>query len=289
MKRFEFENYLGKEDFIFVEADKLCNDLAVLLCNKLIDERVRLYYDSNNKNDEHLKEEVAPRIKDAKKVIFIMNKDTSNNLEFRNMVNYALEIKKDVVIIKDSDYKLTHGMDMQLANVPTFIFDEKTIDEKLNEYEIITQDVIGELPNKKNINKKKQYIFIGLICFIVALLAVGVITVKNRLEYYNSFTYIYKDVENIDCIDISNYGNKAFEELQEKTINELDMSNGGFDSVDGINKLNVKTLNIAHNPNITNINLVFYCKGLERIKCSQDMLDNIMKYASKDVIIEVVN
>ena len=289
MKRFEFENYLGKGDFIFVEADKSCNDLAVLLCNKLIDERVRLYYDSNNKNDEHQKEEVAPRIKDAKKVIFIMNKDTSNNLEFRNMVNYALEIKKDVVIIKDSDFKLTHGMDMQLANVPTFIIDEKTIDEKLSEYEIITQDVIGELANKKNINKKKQYIFISLICFIVILLVVGVLVVRNRLEYYNSFTYIYKDIENIDYIDISSYGNKAFKELQEKTINELDMSNGGFDSVDGINKLSVKTLNVANNPNIKNINLIFYCNGLERIKCSQDMLDNIMKYAGNDVIIEVVN
>ena len=289
MKRFEFENYLGNEDFIFVEADKSCNDLAFLLCNKLIDERVRLYYDSNNKNDEHQKEEVAPRIKDAKKVIFIMNKDTSNNLEFRNMVNYALEIKKDVVIVKDSDFKLTHGMDMQLANVPAFIFDEKTIDEKLNEYEIITQDVIGEVPDKKNINKKKQYIFIGLICFIVILLAVGVFVVKNRLEYYNSITYIYKDVTNIDYINISEYGNKAFEELQEKTITELDMSNSNFDNFEGINKLSVKTLNIANNPNISNINLIFYCKGLERIKCSQDMLDNIMKYAGNDVIIEVVN
>lgn len=48
-------------------------------------------------------------------------------------INYALEIKKDVVIIKDSDFKLTHGMDMQLANVPTFIFDKKTIDEKFQQ------------------------------------------------------------------------------------------------------------------------------------------------------------
>ena len=63
MKRFEFENYLGNEDFIFVEADKSCNDLAFLLCNKLIDERVRLYYDSNNKNDEHQKGSIKVMLK----------------------------------------------------------------------------------------------------------------------------------------------------------------------------------------------------------------------------------
>lgn len=288
MKNFEFENYLGEEDFILIEADKACNGPALLLCNHLIDERVRLYYDSDNKNDEHTKEEVAPRIKDAKKVVFIMNKDTSDNLEFRNMVNYALAIKKDVIVIKDGNFKLSHGMDMQLANVPTFIFDEKILNEKLAEYEIITQDVIGELPKKKNINRKKQYIFIGLISLIIILLAAGVLIVKNRFEYYKSPSYIYKDAEKIDYVNLSEYGINGFKELEGKEINELDLSSGGFNSIEGINLLNVKTVNIAHNPDIKNLNLIFYCSGLERIKCSQDMLDNIMKYNRGSVIIEVV-
>lgn len=289
MKTFEYENYLGSDDFIFVEAVKSCNDLAILVINKLIENKVRVYYDSDYKNDCHSSEEVANMIKNANKIIFIMSNDTSSSLRYRNMVNYALAIKKDILIIKDKEFNYSHGLDMQLANINYIIFNNDTYEKQLFDLEIINQDVIGTDIKKRNIDNSKKKVLISLISLLLLLFVVSIFVIKNRFDYYKSPEYIYKDITSADYIDASIYGYEAIDALKEIQIGELNLSNCNLSTIKGIENINAEVVNIAHNPDISDINLIYYCKNLKKIICSQDMLEMLISYNTDNILIEVVN
>ena len=274
LEKFEYKNYIGS-GFVYVGAASCDKKVATSIGNYLVKSGINVFFDMKGAKDADNAKVVAEAIDASSKAIFLISKSACASLEFRNAVNYALSIHKDILVIKLDDAGYTGGLEMQLANIPSirFMTEENLVDE-LREREIITQDILGSGNEKKNVNLKKQITVIALaVVMIVGFIVGSTIIVKNRIAYYNSAEYILRDADGAEYINIAKYGSEGLEALAGKSVKELDLTDGNFDSLFGIESITAETVNITGLNNVDNLDYVFYLNGLKKIKLSQDMLD----------------
>ena len=288
MKQFAYQSYTGTEPFLLLKACKADMPYALSLGDKLVQEGVRVYLDVCDTADAQAPEQTADALQNCDRVIFLLSEKACESLEMRNAVNYALAIKKDLLCLKIDSAPLSHGLDMQLANVTTLPYDDKTVMDALRTHECLTQNVIGEGMERKNVNRKKQYILAGIAAVIVALLVVGGIFAKQRIDYYRSAEYVFRNADGSEYINIASYGSEGITALADKSVKELDLTNGGFTDLTGIGKISVETLNLAGNPDLTDFHEIFYCPGLNCLVVSQDMLKAVNNYPHDNIQVVVV-
>ena len=288
MKAFAYQSYTGAEPFLLLKACKVDMPYALSLGDKLVQEGVRVYLDVCETKDSQVPEQTADAMGRCDRAIFLLSEKACESLEMRNAVNYALAIKKDIFCLKTDSAPLSHGLDMQLANVTMLPYDDKTVMDALRTHECLTQNVIGEGMERKNVNRKKQYVLAGIAAVIVALLVVGGIFVKQRIDYYRSAEYVFRNADGSDYINVAAYGTEGIAALSDKSVKELDLTDGGFTDLNGIGRIKVETLTLAGNPELTDFHEIFYCQGLHRVVVSQDMLQAVSKYPHDNIQVVVV-
>lgn len=288
MKAFAYQSYTGTEPFLLLKACKADMPYALSLGDKLVREGVRVFLDVCESNDSQVPEQTAGAIGRCDRAIFLLSEKACESLELRNAVNYALAIKKELLCLKTDTGKLSHGLDMQLANVTMLPYDDKTVMDELRTHECLTQSVIGEGMERKNVNRKKQLVLAGIAMVIVALLAVGGIFVKQRIAYYRSAEYVFRNADGSEYINIASYGPEGIAALAGKSVKELDLTDGGFTDLRGIGKVKVEQLTLAGNPDLTDFHEIFYCEGLRCLVVSQDMLEAVNNYPYDNIQVVVV-
>lgn len=288
MKAFAYQSYTGAEPFLLLKACKADMPCALSLGDKLVQEGVRVYLDVCETKDSQSAEQTADAMGRCDRAIFLLSEKACESLEMRNAVNYALAIKKNLLCLKTDDATLSHGLDMQLANVTMLPYDNNTVMDALRTHECLTQSVIGEGMERKNVNRKKQLVLAGIAAVIVALLVVGGIFAKQRIDYYRSAEYVFRNADGSEYINIASYGTEGITALADKSVKELDLTDGGFTDLTGIGNVKVETLTLAGNPELTDFHEIFYCEGLHRVVVSQDMLEAVNNYPHDNIQVVVV-
>ena len=131
MKQFAYQSYTGTEPFLLLKACKADMPCALSLGDKLVREGVRVFLDVCETKDSQVPEQTADAIGRCDRAIFLLSEKACESLELRNAVNYALAIKKELLCLKTDTGKLSHGLDMQLANVTMLPYDDKTVMDEL--------------------------------------------------------------------------------------------------------------------------------------------------------------
>ena len=289
MKQFAYQSYSGNEPFILLKACKDDMPYALSLGDKLVKEGVRVFVDVCESRDSQAPEQTADAIERCDRALFLLSEKACESLEMRNAVNYALEIKAKIICLKTDNAPLSHGLEMQLTNVPMLPYDDETVMDALRSHECLTQNVMGTGMELKNVNRKKQYILASIAAVMVILLVVGGIFVKQRVDYYQSAEYVFRNADGSEYINIAPYGEEGIAALADKFVKELDLTDGGFSNLNGISRVKVETLNLAGNTDLTDLHEIFYCEGLNRVVISQDMLKAINKYPHDDIQVVVVS
>ena len=284
MKRFNYISYGGPEDFIFIRCHKNDYKKSLILANKLIEEKIRVFFDSADDSDEHLPEEVSGGILNAKLCVFYISKEALNDLDFRNSINFALSSKIKTVCIKENDFEMGHGMDMQLANVTIY----KNIDELYN-YIINNEeykDCYGDGQIKNNNDSSKKIITLIVFALLVLLIIIGVLLIRNRINYYRSAEYRLSSIDKSEYLDFTSFTKDDFVYLEGKNIGLLYCADMNLENIEVLEKLNIKEIDISGN---TNINVEPLCKNnnLTKVIISQDMIEFAEELYSSGKIVEI--
>ena len=161
MKKYAYKNYIREQDFVFARCVKADEAKASFVANTLVEATVKTFFDVQGSSSSEKPEVIADTIERAETVIFFLSGKACESLEFRNNINFALEIKKHIVCIRLDKEELSHGMDMQLANIPVIDLSDKmniSMSSKAVKQRL-TADIIERLKKKRMLLKE---ILIGI-------------------------------------------------------------------------------------------------------------------------------
>ena len=274
MEKVLYKTYCGTLPSLFVAWGEDGTKAASELVNELCNMSVRTCYFETGSKDVNAASLTAEAIRNCSAAVFVLTKKAVEELEFRNIINFAINEHKKIICIKAEEFKLSHGMDMQLANIETIDYSSAAeCTEKMKNSEIITQNVLGQTAERKNINRKKQIVFTSIILAGIIAFAIGAFfIVRERIEYINSAEYVLRNADGQSYVDGREFAEDAIAALEGVSIGELDLSESGLHNLEGVDKICMKSINIAGNPDINTLYPLFDCKELEKIKISQDML-----------------
>lgn len=304
MKKYAYKNYIGDQDFVFARCVKADEEKASFVANTLVEATVKTFFDVQGSGASEKPEVIADTIEKAETVVFFLSGKACENLEFRNNINFALEIKKNIVCIRLDKSILRYGLDMQLANIPMLDLSERFFSpvlssaekqsiaeyavEKLKEYKAITQDTLGSVQEKKNVDFKKQIIIIAIIVLAVAAFAAGAYKiVSERVAYYQSTEYLLRNVDGSEYLNISQYGNEGIKVLAGKHIHELEFAGNSIDDFSGMKDVSAEIIDVTNCDN-ADFAEIMQTKDLQTIRVIQKQLKYVYPYRNQDVKIVVV-
>jgi len=272
---YAYENYIGDRDFIFIRCCKSDNDRCIPYVHKLVQSGVKVFLDVQGSKSGEKPSRVAQAIACCETALFFISKRSCESMEFRNGINYAMEINKPTVYVALEEDPLAYGLEMQLANVPRIAYSED-IEDKLKEYEVITQNVLGGEAVRKQVDIRRKVLMWGAIAVLVMTFIIAAVAiVRNRVAYYNSPQYALRDADGSEYVNIAAYGEDGIKALAGMTIGELDLTGSDVNDISGIRNMTVEILNVTDCNQLHNLKYIRGCPGLGRVKLSQDML----KYA----------
>lgn len=274
-KVFSYLPYLGVNSFAYFGCTIDDIEIAEPIANVLVNKGFRLYLDARGTKQERSVIELSNSIEESKGAIVFLSKKSIESLAYRNIINNLISLNKKTIFIKIGEFDLTYGLDMQLANlnvIPYTNYDE--IVDALLSSEILTQDMIGEGMEKRETSHKKAYIMVAMVVVCLLIFVFSAISIVNKM---NSAEYILKDVNDLEYLNIAEYGDVAIEVLKGRNFDELDLSFGAFESLNGLEDINVKTINVSDITNDLSLSSLKNIKGLQTVKISQ----NQIKYADE--------
>ena len=304
MKKYAYKNYIGDQDYIFARCVKADEAKASFVANTMVEAKVKTFFDVQGSSASEKPEAIAETIEKAETVLFFLSGKSCESLEFRNNINFALEIKKHIVCIRLDKEELSHGMDMQLANIPMIDLSDSMnisvsnkadkqklaadIIERFKAEEIITQDTLGSAQEKKNVNLKKQITIIAIIVLASAAFVAGAYKIIiERVAYYQSTEYLLRNVDGSDYLNISQYGNEGIKVLAGKHIHELEFTGNSIDDFSGMKDVSAKIIDVTNCENAA-FDEIMQTKNLQTIRVTQKQLKYVYPYRNQDVKIVVV-
>jgi len=286
-KKYGYENYIGNNDFVFIRCVKADSTKCVSYVEKLSQNGVKVFFDIQGSSDAEKPSKVAQAIYTCGTALFFISKNSCESLEFRNSINYAMEIQKNTVYVALEDEPLAHGLEMQLANVPRIDLTDD-FEEKLKAYGVITQDVLGAEPVRKHVDIKKKLIMSGVILALTALFVIAAVAIiKDRVAYYNSPQWILRDMDGSEYVNISAYGETGIRALAGMDIGEIDLTGSDINDLSAIQDVRAEVLNITDCKDLRDIGPVLKCEGLRTVKISQDMLKYVYDLRYQGIEFEV--
>ena len=271
MADFSFDPYSGPEPFLCLVSDRSETREHVVLANRLASSGIRVFF-ARTGDRSLLPESLSGAILNAAGVILFVNDSTVSRLEFRNAVNYALALKKPVLAVKPEGYVPSHGLDMQLANVMT-VPDGNAAEllDRISATGILSEAVKGDGMVKRPV-PVRRYLLTALLLLIGTGLLIGsVFIIRNRVAYYNSPEYLFKNIGDSEYLDVSHYGDAGIRALSGKWIGELSAKHMGLKDVEGFRSIDMNVLDLSGNPEIVSLVPLEDCPSLYLIRISGDM------------------
>ena len=264
----KYQAYQGPEDFIFIRAYKDDEGLLSGITNRLIDKRIRVFYDLASSRKSHRQEEIASAILNSSLCVFVLSKKAADSLDLRNSINYALSLKKDVVCIRKDEGELSHGLDMQLSNITFY----RNTDELIEYTEHNYRSCIGEGQIISTVDQRRKMMTIAMVILAALFLMISVFFITNRIGYFNSAEYRLKDIDNVEYLDLSSFKQGDIICLENRTIDEISFKDMDISSIKDIDKVNVRVIDISGNPDLKNIQPIIRSKTIKTVMISQDMI-----------------
>ena len=271
MKQFKYISYGGPEDYIFIRCHSHDAKRIIPFVNELIDKEIRVYFDCADSKDEHSPAEISAAIKNAELCIFALSPEALEDLDFRNSINFAFTNYKRLLCFRLTDKDLGHGMDMQLANVPMFKNENDLLNAILNDEHNDRFTGEGQKQIEENTTRKIMT-FVLLTLSLIFLFIFGY-AIIDRINYNNSPEYQLSNLEDIQYLDFTSYSNEDLVYLSGKNIDYIDFRNMHLSSLNGIEDIGVKEINISNNPELTTIEPILASDSIEIVHLSQDMLE----------------
>lgn len=269
-KIFSYLPYKGNDSFLFFGCTKDDETIASNVADKLVSKGFRLFVDSRGSKNEVSFEELSNALNNCDGAIIFLSKKSIELLSYRNEINNLLRLKKNIVCVKIGNFELSHGLDIQLANVPIISYtDIDDITYKLFETKVLTQDMIGQGMENRTSNKGRFYIAFSLILVSVLIFVICVTMFVNQR---NSAKYLLADVDGNEYLNISQFGDEAFDILNGKSIGELDLAGGDFTSLDKVIEIKVKKINVSDISSDISLSPLCNIEGLEIVKIDQGQL-----------------
>jgi len=278
MSKYLYENYIGEEEFLFLRcanADKAC---AIPLANYLAEQGVKIFFDIQGNDTAVSAQKLAAALEKSSATIFFISGKACGQLEFRNSINYAAEIKKRIICISKENTKPSQGLEVQLENAEKIFFKGAEIDSQemydtLKAKEIITQAILGADPRIKPPSAKKKRMLTIVIILVVATFSyLAWTTAVSRVRYYKSAEWLLRDSNGKDYVSLQGAGEDGLRALRGMTIKELDMRKGDITDMEGIEDIHVSLLDLGDCSNIKNMDAIAKSKDLIRVRIPQDMV-----------------
>lgn len=279
-KSFSYLPYAGVNSFAYYGCTKDDIGIASEIANILVSKGFRLYLDARGGKNEASSINLSNSIMACQGAIVFISSKSIESLSFRNVINNIISIKKPAVFIKIGDFDLAYGLDMQLANcnIIKYTNTSDTVSALLDST-VLTQDMMGEGMVEANDNSKKLYIMLAMAIIALLIFVFSAISIINKRT---SVEYVLSDVNNVEYLNIAKYGDEAIEILSGRTITELDLSNGSFTSLDGVEKININTINVSDLSDVS-LNILKKIEGLKAVKLSQDQIQYANELISKGI------
>ncbi|MBQ2659352.1 MAG: toll/interleukin-1 receptor domain-containing protein, partial [Erysipelotrichaceae bacterium] len=222
----KYQAYQGPKDFVFIRGCKEDERLLNEITQKLIDRKIRVFYDLSSTKRSHSQEDIASAILNSSLCIFVLSKKAADSLDLRNSINYALSLKKDVVCIRKDEGELSHGLDMQLSNITFFRNSDELVEYIQKKYE----SCIGEGQILSSDDKQKKVLAVALIALAGLLLLGSIMFISERIRYFNSAEYQLGKIDDVEYLDFTSFSQDDLVYLKGKKIDEINFKDMDIDS-----------------------------------------------------------
>ncbi len=269
-KHFNYLPYAGIGDFAYIGCSPADESAAAAVADILVNCGFRLSCDSCGGKFAQSPADLAETITHCSGAVVFLSEKSIESLAFRNAINYLLSLRKPLVCIKSGDFQLGYGLDMQLANIPVIALDnpEETA-EALIQSGVLTQAMVGEGMEKRNFNRRRNYIITAMVAVTVLAFA---LYLGSVIRERTSAAYILRNTNGSKYVNIAKYGDEGIIAMAGKTVGELDLSGGTFTNLLNIKDVSATTVNVSDIP----LNIVLWplaqIKGIETVKISQDQV-----------------
>ncbi len=107
--------YDGKEPYIFISYSHKDTAMVLNAVEALNDNGFRVWYDNGIEAGTEWPEYIAERLMSSKVVIAFMSKNSQDSHNCRREIHFAIELKKELLVIYLEDFELSPGMRLQLS------------------------------------------------------------------------------------------------------------------------------------------------------------------------------
>ena len=109
--------YHGNEPFIFISYAHLDNDIVLPLIDGLENNSFRLWYDNGIAPGSEWPEYIAEKILSCSVMLVLLSDNSLNSLNCKREINFALDEKKDLLVVHLEKADMTPGMKLQLNSL----------------------------------------------------------------------------------------------------------------------------------------------------------------------------
>ena len=285
--QFSYLPYSGASDFAYFGCSAADEPAAAAVADILVSRGFRLSCDSCGGKFAQSPSALAETIAHCEGAVVFLSNKSIESLAFRNVINYLLSLRKPLVCVKLGEFQLGFGLDMQLANIPVFTFSspEKTA-EALLQSGALTQTMVGEGMEKRNINRKRNYIIIAMVA--VTVLAFG-LYLGSVIRERTSAAYILQNTDGSKYVNIAKYGDEGIVAMAGKTVGELDLSGGTFTSLLNIKDVSATTVDVSDISQKVALWPLAQVNGIETVKISQDQVIYARDLCNAGITVVVVH
>ena len=121
--------YHGSEPFIFISYAHLDSDRVYPIINGLEEHGFRVWYDNGIEAGTEWPEYIAEKIIASNVVVALLSENSLNSFNCKREINFAIDEKKELLVIHLEELKLSPGMKMQLNSLQA-MFRYKYSDEQ---------------------------------------------------------------------------------------------------------------------------------------------------------------
>ena len=109
--------YEGNEKYIFISYAHKDSKTVLSIIEKMQNEGFRIWYDKGIEAGTEWPEYIAEHLINSAAVLVFMSNNSANSQNCRNEINYALQLKKEVLVVYLEETKLTPGMELQIGSL----------------------------------------------------------------------------------------------------------------------------------------------------------------------------
>jgi len=269
-KQFTYLPYAGVGGYAYWSCIGEDEPIAAEVAELLAARSFRLYNDACGGKYAQSPAAVAEAIARCDGAVVFLSEKSIDSLAFRNAINYLLSLRKPLVCVKLGDFKLEHGLAVQLANIASVPYTtaEETA-EALVQSGVLTQDMVGAGMEKRDFNRKRNYIMLAMVALAVTIFALSALLTVQK---HRSPAYTLRDADGSDYVNIASYGDEGLTAMAGKTVGELDLTDGVFTSLAAAKDVSAATVNVSGVSAEVALWPLTQVQGIKTVKISQDQV-----------------